>query len=127
MLTSPGLRPAVTSLSLGGSAIQIPVRSGLPSARRGAGTDRFGWPSLPRGMLLSLSFHCADNGNSGAISNVAINRDDVIVDLVPGGLYIASSVAGRRPKWETDPMNILRSTPFALACGAIAVLLPSTA
>ena len=42
MLTSPGFKPAVASLSLGGSAIQIPVRSGLPSARRGAGADRFG-------------------------------------------------------------------------------------
>src|SRR6185295_10839942 len=111
MLTSPGLRPAVASLSLGGSAIQIPVKSGLPSALRGAGAVRIGLPSLPRGILLSLSFHCADNGNRDVSSEIAINCVLVIMDLLPGGLYIARLVARGRAAWETDPMNPLRSTP----------------
>src|SRR5205085_5264708 len=55
--TSPGFRSAARSctyLLLLGS--HTPDRSGLPSGNRGAGAERFGFPSGVRGMLARGTF-----------------------------------------------------------------------
>src|SRR5258708_3999055 len=43
-------------------ACQMPEKSGLPSARRGAGALRFGFPSAPMGMLEGILVHWARAG-----------------------------------------------------------------
>src|SRR6266850_889020 len=61
---SPGLRSATLPTAVSGlSHCHRPVRSGLPSAVRGAGAVRFGLPSAVRGMPGAGCFsHCASRG-----------------------------------------------------------------
>src|ERR1700730_2787838 len=61
--TSSGLRSAAMFLTyLAPSGSQIPDRSGLPSADRGRGAERFAVPSAVRGTpVRGILVHCADN------------------------------------------------------------------
>src|SRR6188474_3824875 len=57
---------------------QIPERSGLPSAVRGAGAERFGRPSGKRGIPgVGYLIHCADTAFETARTNapIAMMRD----------------------------------------------------
>src|SRR5262247_1463647 len=59
--TSPGLRSdAMFRMYLGLLGAHTPDRSGWPSGVRGAGAERFGLPSGPRGIEPDGTFsHCA--------------------------------------------------------------------
>src|SRR6185295_18867773 len=49
---------------------QSPVKSGLPSAVRGAGASRFGLPSGVRGTpRVGYDGHCADSGDAAVTKN----------------------------------------------------------
>src|SRR5688572_21405380 len=71
--------PALPKLASGGRPgafcpmsrlIQIPDRSGLPSAVRGAGAERFGLPSGPFGTFgVGCNGHCADSDEDRAITS----------------------------------------------------------
>src|SRR6516225_5751549 len=52
------------------STSHVPEKSGLPSAVRGTGADRFGLPSGVRGTPLVGWFHCAASGTA-KITNIA--------------------------------------------------------
>src|SRR5215510_16290457 len=88
--TSPGLRSAAMSrmyLALPDS--QTPEKSGWPSGDRGAGAERFGLPSAPRGIPAEGIFtHCAQTG-------VHIHNATVIDGKIPdthlrfGGVFIS--------------------------------------
>src|ERR1700693_2740403 len=73
MDSSPGFRSPARFRTLGGSGSQIPVRSGLPSDRRGAGAFRFGSPFWSRGIPLSVTFHWAASGAHSAAARNALS------------------------------------------------------
>src|SRR5215470_7248686 len=65
---SPGWR-SETGLMM----FQIPVKSGLPSAVRGAWAVRFGLPSAVRGMPgVRRSNHCASSGVAKALKRIIV-------------------------------------------------------
>src|SRR6266481_8645583 len=70
---SPGLRSATLPTAVSGlSHCHRPVRSGLPSAVRGAGAVRFGLPSAVRGMPdVGRVTHWAESGVLSADKMIA--------------------------------------------------------
>ena len=67
---------------------QMPERSGLPSARRGAGADRSGRPSGVRGIAFGGTFaHWADTG-----APITIMRASIRSVLISGLLDIRGGV-----------------------------------
>src|SRR5580704_11074336 len=94
---SPGLRSAAIfrryGLFIGPR--QMPDRSSLPSAVRGAGAERFGSPSAVRGMpgVLIVS-HCAakgaDSKNAKAITAAAAGNSLAFIQSLLCRDYIAS-------------------------------------
>src|SRR5439155_16742341 len=69
---SPGLRSATLPMAVSGlSHCHRPVRSGLPSAARGAGALRFGLPSAVRGIPgVGRCSHCAASGVTKAVKMI---------------------------------------------------------
>src|SRR6266851_1240579 len=125
MDTSPGFRPTVASLTLGGSAIQIPVRSGLPSARRGAGAAKLGLPSAVRGAPLSLTIHWAASGEHSAASRVVLNpilfsitRFSFFHPHVTEGLYNRRAYDGEKRHGRTHAFRNLLMSPPQVDAGA---------
>src|ERR1700680_1942990 len=73
-----GPDPPKPSARLRFSASQIPEKSGLPSGVLGAGADRFGFPSLVRGMPeVGWFIHCAATGiATNARTGTSIQREN---------------------------------------------------
>src|SRR5580658_8024242 len=98
-----------TAVSIGTS--HRPVKSGLPSAVRGAGAERFGLPSAVRGMPgVGCCNHCAARGVTNGARTIAVRKIFIDPNISSQPLYTAERVILRAP----DPRSIRYTCPMDL-------------